>query len=211
MARWRSRSTRPRSGRPGLWSSISGRPPGRSSCRVPDTRPKLPSSGMRASSLWSPVATCSSSPTPLIASATSRFAGWRNAPRPQPIVSASKDPHPLVVGKSLAASFAAREALPAIWLTPLIAARGTSAASEVLTGLRAGSQPRLLVGGTADSTWDGNLAASLRATTVLDIPDADHSLELKGDLAGSLENLSMVAQAMLRFMLAVAGDLEPGD
>jgi hypothetical protein len=113
-----------------------------------------------------------------------------------------QDAHPLLVAKSLtslAAPLAARERLPAVWLTPLIAQGGTSVATPVLDGLRAATAPRLLVGGSADPTWDRTAAASLDGADTLELPDADHSLEVPGDVTRSLANLKVVTDAVSRF------------
>lgn len=115
----------------------------------------------------------------------------------------SQDPHPLLITKSLtslAARFAAHEALPAVWLTPLIADRGTTVAPRVIEGLRAGTAPRLVIGGSDDPTWDPEVAISLTDATVLEVPDADHSLEVAGDAASSLDNLRLVTEAIGGFV-----------
>ncbi|WP_091122024.1 hypothetical protein [Nocardioides terrae] len=85
---------------------------------------------------------------------------------------------PLLVGKSLgtrAASFARKERLDAIWLTPLLRDR------RVVRAIRRSRARQLLVGGTADGlAWDGAVARSLGAE-VLELPDADHGLAVRGD------------------------------
>ena len=115
----------------------------------------------------------------------------------------ARDPHPLLVTKSLtslAAPLAAQERLPAVWLTPLIANDGTTVAAEVLSGLRAATEPRLMIGGSADSTWDRQLAASLPNAEILELPEADHSLEMPWDVTRSLANLIRVTDAVGRFV-----------
>lgn len=115
----------------------------------------------------------------------------------------AQDRHPLLIAKSLtslAAPLVARAQLPAIWLTPLISARGAIVAPEVLSGLQAATEPRLLVGGLADPTWDGRLARSLIAAEILELPDADHALEMPGDPTRSLANLATVVDAMAGFL-----------
>lgn len=114
----------------------------------------------------------------------------------------SHDAHPLVITKSLtslAARFAADEALPSVWLTPLIADRGTTVASQVIEGLRAGTAPRLLIGGSDDPTWDDGIASGLSHAQILELPGADHSLEVPGDVARSLDYLRTVTEAISRF------------
>jgi hypothetical protein len=85
---------------------------------------------------------------------------------------------PLIVGKSLgtrAASFARKERLEAVWLTPLLLDR------RVLRDIRRNPARQLLVGGTADRlAWDGAAARSL-GTDVVELADADHRLAVKGD------------------------------
>jgi hypothetical protein len=86
---------------------------------------------------------------------------------------------PLLVGKSLgtrAATYAAKERLPAIWLTPLLLDRA------VVRGIRRNRARQLLVGGTADTiAWDGPAARSLDAE-LLELPGADHSLVVRDDV-----------------------------
>ncbi|QDB79098.1 hypothetical protein FE251_06730 [Georgenia wutianyii] len=82
----------------------------------------------------------------------------------------------LVVAKSLgtlAAGWAARHALPGVWLTPLL---GRPEVAQSLAGYPA---PALLVGGTRDRFWDPDVAAR-SAVDVLELPEADHSLLLPG-------------------------------
>jgi hypothetical protein len=116
-----------------------------------------------------------------------------------------RDPRPALIGKSLtsvAASAAARRGLPAVWLTPLIAA-GHELTPLVLEGLRAGSAPRLLVGGTADPSWDGDVAGSFASAEVLELEGADHGLEV-ADISTSTAYLATVADAIRRFLVSMA-------
>ena len=74
--------------------------------------------------------------------------------------------HPLLVGKSLgthAAILAAEMNLPAVWVTPLIAP-GKWYGDRVTQALRRATAPCLLIGGTADASWDGALARELPRT-----------------------------------------------
>ncbi len=110
---------------------------------------------------------------------------------------------PLLIAKSLtslAAPLAARLDLPAVWLTPLINAAGTSVSQLVLDGLAAASAPCLLVGGTADPTWDAVIARSVPVAEVLEISDADHLLQIPGDVAASLAALHRVVSAVATFI-----------
>ncbi len=116
----------------------------------------------------------------------------------------------VVIGKSLgthAAAAAARSALPAIWVTPLLSN------TSVLDALRRSTAPFLLVGGTADPVWDG---AAARALTphVLELPDADHGLFVPGPLAKSVQNISALATGAERFLdenVWPAGERSDGD
>jgi hypothetical protein len=113
----------------------------------------------------------------------------------------SQDAHPLLITKSttsLAARIAATEGLPAVWLTPLIAGQGSTVAAQVLAGLRAGTEPRLLIGGSHDPNWDGAVASTLPNAEALELPGADHALEVP-DVAKSLDHLRRVWEAMTRF------------
>jgi hypothetical protein len=112
---------------------------------------------------------------------------------------------PVVIAKSLttlAAPIAAERDLPAIWLTPLIHSDGGAVADAVVAGLRAASAPRLLVGGSADPSWDGERAPTLGE--VLEIADGDHQLQVPDDLPRSLDALRTVTQRLTEF-LAVPG------
>ena len=95
----------------------------------------------------------------------------------------------LLSGKSLtslATDVAAHHRVPAVWLTPLLAE------DECVAGLRRRRAPALLIGGTADPTWDGALAREL-SDDVLEIAGADHGL-------ARLEDLARVAEAVGGFV-----------
>lgn len=103
---------------------------------------------------------------------------------------------PLLIGKSLgthAAAAAAEHGLPAVWLTPLLTFEW------VVDALRRASAPALLVGGTADRYWDGELARRL-SSHVLEIDGADHGMYLPGPLANSTAVLGRVATAVEHFL-----------
>jgi len=120
---------------------------------------------------------------------------------------------PLLIAKSLtslAAPLAARLDLPAVWLTPLINAAGTSVSQLVLDGLAAASAPCLLVGGTADPTSDAVIARSVPRAEVLEISGADHLLQIPGDVAGSVDALDRVVSAVATFIAGPkAEDAQP--
>ncbi|SCG61224.1 alpha/beta fold hydrolase [Micromonospora coxensis] len=105
-------------------------------------------------------------------------------------------PTDLLVGKSLgslATALAADRRLPAVWLTPLLHG------PEVVAALGRAEAPFLLVGGTADPSWDGVVARRL-TPHVLEIPDADHRLMVPGPLARSAEMLGQVCTAVEEFV-----------
>ena len=88
------------------------------------------------------------------------------------VLAATNVAAPVVIGKSLgslAAPVAADRGLPAVWLTPILTDELTVAA------LRRAAPPCLLIGGTADKAWDGQLARSL-TPYVLEIDGADHGM-----------------------------------
>lgn len=80
---------------------------------------------------------------------------------------------------SLAAPEAARAAYPSCWLTPLLGR------ADVADAIAANHARQLLVGGTADGHWDASVAQSVAAgaphAELLELPDADHSLAVRGN------------------------------
>jgi hypothetical protein len=102
----------------------------------------------------------------------------------------------LLIGKSLGSygtPVAAERGLPGIWLTPLLHK------PWVTDGLRRSTAPFLLIGGSADPTWNSGLATDL-TPHVLTIPDADHGMYVPGRLALSAAVLGQVATAMEDFL-----------
>ncbi|MEV4088629.1 hypothetical protein AB0J43_51055, partial [Nonomuraea fuscirosea] len=59
--------------------------------------------------------------------------------------------------------------------------------------------PTLLIGGTADPSWPAG-AADRTGLEYLELPGADHGLELRGDAIGSAEFLVRVTAAMEAFV-----------
>ncbi|MEV8506809.1 alpha/beta hydrolase [Actinoplanes sp. NPDC051475] len=107
---------------------------------------------------------------------------------------------PLLIGKSLgtnAAAIAAERSLPAVWLTPLLTL------PWVADALARATAPFLLVGGTADEVWDGNIARRL-SPHVLEVEGADHGMYVPGPLTDSIAVLSHVVVAVEDFLDAVA-------
>lgn len=101
----------------------------------------------------------------------------------------------VVVGKSLgtqAAGWARERAYPGIWLTPLFNNAGVR---EALLDYGA---PGLLVGGTADATWDAELAART-GLHVLQVRGGDHALHVGTDWRASLHALRDVMAGIESF------------
>jgi len=103
---------------------------------------------------------------------------------------------PVVIGKSvgsLAAPLVADRGLAAVWFTPLLTDKPT------VTALRRAAGPCLLVGGTADQSWDGQTARSL-TPDVVEIDGADHRMFVPGPLAASAAALGQVITAVEDFL-----------
>lgn len=103
---------------------------------------------------------------------------------------------PVIMGKSLgtvAATVAADRALPAIWFTPLLTE------TQVTAALERAKAPSLLVGGTDDEWWDGDVARSL-TPHVLEIKGANHRMFVPGPLRASAAVLGEVSTAVERFL-----------
>lgn len=107
-----------------------------------------------------------------------------------------EDASTVLIGKSLASRavpVAAERELPAVWFTPLLNN------PAVVDGLRRCTAPFLLIGGTADNTWDGAVARDL-TEHVVEIPDADHMLFVPGPLAGTLDAHAQAMTAVEHFL-----------
>ncbi|BCB90154.1 alpha/beta hydrolase [Phytohabitans suffuscus] len=116
-----------------------------------------------------------------------------------PLLDPLGDRPPLLVAKSLgtnAASLAADRSLPAVWLTPVLTMPWVAAA------LGRATAPFLLVGGTADKLWDGDLARRL-TPHVLEVEGADHGMYVPGPLTDSIAVLSRVVVAVDDFLTAI--------
>jgi predicted alpha/beta-hydrolase family hydrolase len=102
----------------------------------------------------------------------------------------------LVVSKSLstrASGLVADHGYPAVWLTPLLDDE------QSVAGLRRRRAPALLVGGTADPTWNPTLAYAL-SPDVLELRDADHGFGRRGDdPRDTLRNLERVVKSVAAF------------
>jgi hypothetical protein len=69
----------------------------------------------------------------------------------------------------------------------------------IVDELRRSTAPLLLVGGTADKSWDGDVAREL-TPHVVEIPDADHGMLIPGPLQRSAAKLGEVISAVERFL-----------
>jgi hypothetical protein len=101
----------------------------------------------------------------------------------------------LLCGKSLASlaiPLAQEKGLPAMWLTPILADPVNAAA------LLRTAAPTLLVGGDADSLWDGAVARQ-SGHSVLELPGQDHGIEADDPLA-ALDTLHRVVLAADAFL-----------
>jgi pimeloyl-ACP methyl ester carboxylesterase len=103
----------------------------------------------------------------------------------------------VVVGKSLASAAAglvAQRGLAALWLTPLLDQ------PVVLEGLARVSAPTLLLGGGADPTWRPSAPIASELLEVVELPGLDHSLQVPGDPAASLEALDGAVAIIARHL-----------
>jgi pimeloyl-ACP methyl ester carboxylesterase len=106
----------------------------------------------------------------------------------------------LVVAKSLGTLLlpaAVRLELPGVWLTPLLTD------PQVAEAARTAQVPCLLIGGTADPCWRGDVARGGDAE-VLELDGAGHLLETGGDTDVSPGALRQVTAAVLAFADRVA-------
>jgi hypothetical protein len=106
----------------------------------------------------------------------------------------------VVFGKSLgtmAAPVVADRGLAAVWFTPLL----TDPA--VVAAMKRATAPCLLIGGTADEYWDGEIARSV-TPYVVEIDGADHRMFVPGGLAASAAALGDVMTAVEWFLDDVA-------
>jgi hypothetical protein len=103
---------------------------------------------------------------------------------------------PLLIGKSLgtlAAGLAADRSLPAVWLTPLLTV------PQVVAALGRAPAPFLLIGGTADSHWDGVIARRV-TPHVFEVAGADHGMCVPGQLTDTITVLARVTTAIEEFL-----------
>jgi hypothetical protein len=103
-----------------------------------------------------------------------------------------------VLGKSLgsrAAPAAAQASYPSCWLTPLLQLQ------PVVEGIRANPASQLLVGGTADEAWNTKVAEGLPAE-ILELPGADHSLDVPGRKNATASAHAAFVRAFQRWLSA---------
>jgi hypothetical protein len=94
---------------------------------------------------------------------------------------------------SRAVTIAAEQGLPGVWLTPLLND------DDIAVGFEQLSAPALLVGGTADASWDGEFARR-SGHDVVELDGADHSLQIEGDPLASVDALRRVVERMDAFV-----------
>ena len=107
--------------------------------------------------------------------------------------------NPLLVAKSLgtnAAALAAERGLPAVWLTPVLTV------PWIATAMGSATAPFLLVGGTADRLWDGELARRL-SPHVLEVDGANHGMQVPGPLTDTVAVVGRVVTAVEEFLDAI--------
>jgi hypothetical protein len=86
--------------------------------------------------------------------------------------------------------------VPGIWLTPLVGV------TEVATALPRLPQNSLLIGGTADRSWDGEVARK-SGLPIHEVPDGDHVLRIADDPIRSVDALRSVVVAMDQFFVSL--------
>jgi hypothetical protein len=106
----------------------------------------------------------------------------------------------LVIGKSLASLLAgeiSERGLPAVWLTPLLTE------ASVIDALARTQLSTLLVGGTADALWRGDVIPDNPALEVLELAGVDHAVQVPGDPLASVEALRELTASVRRLAATV--------
>jgi len=102
--------------------------------------------------------------------------------------------HGMVMGKSLgslAAPVVGRAGVRAIWFTPLMDR------TAVASAIRSSSAPTMVVGGTADPSWQR--PAERDGMLVVEIAGANHGLVVPGEWRHSLAQLEVMVESVLGF------------
>jgi pimeloyl-ACP methyl ester carboxylesterase len=118
------------------------------------------------------------------------------AERAEAALGRAGDAQKVLVTKSItsrAVTIAAEKGLPGIWLTPLLHNGDIAAGFERL------SAPALLVGGTSDESWDGEVARRA-GHEVLELEGANHALQIEGDPLASVDALRVVTARIDEFV-----------
>jgi pimeloyl-ACP methyl ester carboxylesterase len=103
----------------------------------------------------------------------------------------------LVIAKalsSLALPATAAAAIPGVWFTPLLDREDVRAALEAVQA------PTLVVGATADPTWDADFVANLENVEVVEIDGSNHVLAHATDPTRSIDYLRTVTQGVGSFI-----------
>jgi hypothetical protein len=122
--------------------------------------------------------------------------GWARD-RAQRALAAAPDERPIVVGKSLASAAAglvAARHTPAIWLTPLLDQ------ASVIAGLKDAVAPTLLIGGSADASWNRPAVPDNPAIEICELDGLDHDLQPAGRVHHALDALRTVVDRLEAFL-----------
>lgn len=116
--------------------------------------------------------------------ATIRFGGSRSelTPRWHTFVQRTRTPSSARSPDLACGGRGSRGTSLAVWFAPLIGE------PEILAGVRAGTDPKLLIGGSDDPSWDATAAGTVPNADILELAGANHSLEAPNDLSESLAN-----------------------
>ncbi|QYJ03867.1 hypothetical protein KUV85_16325 [Nocardioides panacisoli] len=115
-------------------------------------------------------------------------------------VSALRPDRDVVIGKSLGSLLlpdAVDRGVPGVWLTPLLHR------DEIRASVLQGIGPALLVGGSADESWDSGLAHQ-SGHVVHELRGGDHRLQLPGDAVGSARFLVSLVEQVRSFLVGLS-------
>lgn len=125
--------------------------------------------------------------------------GWMRGQAERAIAEAGGADTVVVVGKSLGTVAATLWSGPAVWLTPLLDR------AEIAEAVQATTSPTLLVGSPADPSWGDGSVPGNPTLEVLELPGLDHSLQVSGDPAASLDVLREVTAGVASFFERLSG------